>query len=271
MESQDTATVEMAAGSIAGPPDIGQDNDGQQLPAWLANADAEETRELEALGVVVDPQFAEDAHRDVLISTLLRASHEHEADVVRYDTAEKLEHAQITRRYDLLRSPALRQLSRLTSFLHHIISTVQFTGRAKSRSVGWGSYGLRKERDKVEITNQLEVVQAVRTIDPDAVIVTVTTTAFVQAQADVLLSQLITASQTQPLSGSDAGVLSALRAALRAGAPEVSKTIVGRLLKEEKPAPDGQTGTVPAHHIPGAAIMIGTDKPWFEVEPPANG
>lgn len=230
-----------------------------ELPAWLADADAEERRELEELGVTLAPTFDQDAERDALISRLMRAHHEHAADVERYDAAEALEHQTITRRYDNLRAPAKRQMARLASFITHLVSTVTFSGKKKSRSVGWGSFGQRKDRDKVEITNMPAVVDALRKIEPGSVKLEVATNAKVQQAVCALLDTAIASGQLQ-LTGTDASVLSELRAQLRGGVPAVSKTDVATLLKIHGEA-----------KIPGATVTVGADKPWFEVEPPTDG
>lgn len=229
------------------------------LPAWLIDADAEERRELEELGVTLAPKFDADAERDAILSRLMRAHHEHAADVERYDAAEVIEHQKITQRYDRLRAPAKRQMVRLASFIVHIVSSVTFPGKKKSRSVGWGSYGLRKDRDKVDVANMVTVVDALRKIEPQSVKVEVTTNAKVQQAVEVLLNTAIASGQLQ-LTGTDVSVLSELRAQLRGAVPSVSKTDVATLLKIHG-----------ADKIPGASVTIGADKPWFEVEPPTDG
>lgn len=238
------------------------------LPAWLIDADAEERRELEELGVTIDPSFAVDAERDAMASRLMRAHREHAADMERYDAAEALEHRTITARYDRLRSPAKHQMMRLAAFILYIVSSAVFGGKKKSRTVGWGSFGLRKERDKVDIINMVEVVAYVRKAEPQSVRLEVATTAKVQQDVCALLDTAIASGQLQ-LAGTDVSVLSELRAQLRGGIASVSKTVVSDLLKMQKPTPDG--GTEPMHPIPGASITIGVDKPWFEVEPPVHG
>lgn len=260
--------TEMAASSLGRPgitteespatPPAVEEKPTVELPGWLLDADAEETRELEALGVVADPHFTEEAQRDVLVSSLLRARHEHEHDVSRYDAAEQLEHDQIAKRYDRLRAPARRQLIRLASFLIHLIEGATFSGKNKSRHVGWGSYGRRKTPDAVNLVNMPEVVAAVRTIKPAAVMMTVKVDAGLVADVDAVISQLIsTAIVTE---GASVSALSILRAALLAGDCSVSKTEVAKLLKADNPP-----------LIPGVALVPGIDKPWFEVEAPANG
>ncbi len=227
------------------------------LPAWLIDADAEEQRELEALGVVIDPTFQEEAQRDVLVSSLLRARHEHEQDVERYDAAEKLEHDRIAQRYGRLKAPAQRQLMRLAAFLVHIINQATFTGKNKSRNVGWGSYGRRMTPAKVDITNMPELVSGMRVIDPKAVKVTVTVNAELVEHITTVITDLMASGKLT--GGVYVSAVSELRAALAAGDSSVSKTDVARLLKQENPPV-----------LPGVVLVPGVDKPWFEVEAPAN-
>lgn len=256
--------AEMAAGSIPAPGLRLDPNASapEQLPAWLADADQEELAELQQLGVVASPEFRAEAERDDLVSRLMRAHHEHSSDVERYDQAEALEHAAITRRYDRLRAPAKAQLLRLASFIIHLVSGANFTGRKKSRDVGWGSYGLRKQPDKVEVADMLEVVRSVSAIEPQAVSVELVTNIDLVNRAQNTITKLLAAGAT--LDGSDASTLSEVRAALLSGKATVSKATVGRLLKVEN---DGE----PVHTISGASMTIGTDKPWFETEPPTHG
>jgi hypothetical protein len=170
-------------------PDVG--HTPEALPAWLAGADAEERRELEDLGVMQSPEFKQEAERDALISRLMQVSHEYDADVARFDAAEQLEHKAITARYDRLRAPSLRQLSRLASYIMHLVAGASFTGKKKSRTVGWGSYGHRKERDKVDVVNLPDAVAYVRKVAPDRVTVEVKTNARVVDAVEEVVSALL--------------------------------------------------------------------------------
>lgn len=263
--STETPPIEMAASGLAQPGvdterrmDIADGPTVPALPAWLIDADAEERRELEELGAIAEPTFTDDAQRDALVSRLLRAYHEHEKDVERFDASEQLEHGAITSRYDRLRAPAKRQLVRLHSFLNHLVRGATFIGKKKSRTVGWGSFGHRKDRDKLDLVNVPEIVAALRTIKPAALTVAVTINGAVQTQADKIISLLIDGTLgANGIGGTEVSILSELRAALNAGTVTVGKTEVSHLLKE------GKT-------IPGAVVVIGEEKPWFEVEPLAG-
>jgi hypothetical protein len=281
--SQDNVTTdvpEMAASSLAGPVDFQQTLAGaiagdpaaaadlpsaaeshldtgappEALPPWLADADAEERRELEELGALPKVDIQTEAARDELISTMLRVHHEHSADVERYDEAEKLEHERITQRYDRLRRPGKTQISRIGLFILHLVEGAKFVGRKKSRSVGWGSYGLRKQQDKVIITDAPVCTSAVQATDPESVKWVITTNGRLAAQMDNALTTLITSGN---LEGDAVSYLSAFRAHLRAADRSVGLTAVGKLLDN-------------GHEIAGATIQTGRDKAWFETEPPTE-
>lgn len=210
------------------------------IPEWLANADQEERAELVALGVLdADESLAvhpEPASKDAVVSRVMRALGEHEADIARYDAAEAREIEYIRHRYDALRAPAKRQIARLGAWLLAIIELMTFPGKKKSRTVGWGTVGRRLSRERCEIVDEAVAIAHLKTAKPAALTATIT---LPYETYEALLAESCCP-----------GLASKVKVSL-------SKTDALEAVRELK-------------EVPGLKLVEQEDRPYFEVEPPPD-
>ncbi len=224
-------------------------------PAWLEGADHEELAELAQLGVVATPELAAEHERDALVSQLLRAAHEHETDAQRFVQAELREHAAIRSRYERLSAPAMRQLARLNAYIKHVAASATFTGRKKSRDVGWGSYGVRKDKDAVAVTDEPAMLAWLEEHRPDVLMIDVSLS-LANAKRFLADDEVLGEFMDDP-------VVMVLRAAVAAKEFGYSKKALTAVVVENLAAD-------PPVEIPGATHTVGTDQPWYKVEVPPD-
>jgi hypothetical protein len=173
---------------------------------------------------------SEDAARDAFASLMLRRKHQIDEDIARHRAAESFDVAAIRARYDRLAEPLDRMGASIARVLTDLAASARFVGKAKSRKLGWGILGRRKERDAVEITDDQETVGAMARYRPEAVVVS-----FSCALSEV--DQYL------------------IPRAMPLASFTVAKSLVKAALADKLP-------------IAGAALHTGEDVPYFEVQSP---
>lgn len=216
-----------------------------QEPAWLAGADAEEREELAALGIDLSATTAATKELEAMASRVMRRLFEHEQDVERFNAAEQNEVGWIKSRYDAMRAPVQAQMKRLQFYLMLLISDplITFAGKAKSRAVGWGRFGRRLSKQRVEITDEAAAINYLKAnnMTDGAVVATISMPYNLFEQ----LNRLTTAVDFE--------------ATFKAAKFSLSKTDAGKAMDALK-----------VDEIPGAKLIKAEDRPFYEIEVPPD-
>ncbi|GEM_PF-5334154 len=139
------------------------------LADGIVPADDSERAELEAVGAIArgDARVAA-PDIDVLASALLRRLAEAEADIARYERAWDLERLALDTRYRTLLEGPRSHEAMLRSAIATLAAQADF-GPAKSRRVGFGTYGRRTVPAKVTIADAAALLAWARDHLPAAV------------------------------------------------------------------------------------------------------
>lgn len=145
------------------------------LPAWLTD-DADERAELAALGIAADVQVApvDQAARDAEASRLLRALGRVEAELAEREAARGAELEQVLRVYQTELDRLHRRQSFLAGAVEALATVSDFGPKKKSRTVGFGTYGLRATRLKLDVQDQDAALDWAMSALPQAVSADVT-------------------------------------------------------------------------------------------------
>jgi hypothetical protein len=136
-------------------------------PALALPTDADETAELAAIGVTLNQPMGP-SEIDAFASDLLRQMAETEADLERYNVAEHREVMRLRARYDTLRKPAGARHSLLYGAVMALAARADF-GKAKSRKVGFGSYGHRTLPLHLQVTDPAALLAWAKASSPTLV------------------------------------------------------------------------------------------------------
>jgi hypothetical protein len=129
------------------------------IPDWLRGADEEEFAELRALGVVNNAPPERDEDRDAFVSSMLRRKHYLDRDLEVLKRAEGMETVAIAARYARLRAPLELRARAIAELLLDLAGRIPFLGKARSRSVGWGTVGLRKAPGRLVIYDEAALMR----------------------------------------------------------------------------------------------------------------
>lgn len=195
------------------------------LPDWLAHEDEDEQAELRAHGITLEaPTLPPDeAQRDALASTIMRRAWYVEQDIKRHEMAREREMDAIHARYDRIITPLHDKRQGYDQLLDFLASIATFVGKAKSRKVGWGVLGRRKQQPAVTVTDENAVCAIIARDNPDLLAVTF---ACKLADVDKYLTPAAMASVSFSFPMRD--VKAAAIAAAAAGAPLPGVTIEER-------------------------------------------
>lgn len=136
--------------------------------AFSLPSDEEEAAELAALvGSLEQPTG--DAQLDAVASDALRIMQREQAEIDRYKAALAEEIVRLERRYDTLLEPHRRYRDHAEELVHECARRAAYVGKAKSRKVGNGMYGLRQKPEKVTIVDEDRLKVWLRVAHPDAI------------------------------------------------------------------------------------------------------
>lgn len=141
--------------------------------AWALPTDDDDRAELAEFGITLsdggEAQFPdEQAQRDAVASQLLRRLGEMETDLKRYSDTKASEVALIVTRYERHTAPIEERKAVLASLLRQIALTSDF-GKAKSRKLTYGVYGLRAVPERIAIEDSKTLLSWARLLAPDLV------------------------------------------------------------------------------------------------------
>lgn len=120
----------------------------------------EEWDELASIGIVLQGPTS-DAQLDAAASEICRRLGDAEADRARFVEAEKAEVERIKMRYAALREPVDRRIGQLEELGREVARRADF-GKKKSRTVGYGSYGRKLKKERVEIVDPAAALEFAR-------------------------------------------------------------------------------------------------------------
>lgn len=131
-------------------------------PAWLSGVDADELAELTLVGVTLGDGGIErphsDAALDAQVSELLRKKGEIDAELMRYQTAMQYEIDRIRMRYQRVAEPTMKRATFYDGAIKQLAEIAVFSGKSKSRAVGYGKYGRTFSAATVKITDAAKAV-----------------------------------------------------------------------------------------------------------------
>jgi phage host-nuclease inhibitor protein Gam len=136
-------------------------------PELQVAAGATEEQELEGLGIVV-AQPATPADVDAWASLILRQMGEVDRDIKRYQEAYQAEMRHIGIRYDLQLQRLIGRRGVLEHAVHGLATRADF-GSKKSRDVGFGTYGVRSEPERIRIVDATAATEWARTHAPELI------------------------------------------------------------------------------------------------------
>lgn len=211
------------------------------LPEWLTD-DADEREELAALGIAADVTAApeDQAARDAHASQLLRALGRVEAEIAEREKALEVELRQVT----LIYQTQIERLQRRASFLSGAVESLavvsDFGPKKKSRTVGFGTCGVRSKAFAIEITDEATALQWMSEHLPSA------------------LSTSVTLSVDEVMRLTDAGFGEIV-------APERLAWKIAKATVKEYAESTGD------HDIPGVNVVLPEDKPFAKPMAPKDG
>jgi hypothetical protein len=138
------------------------------VPAFLLNVEEEEAEDLAALGVDVNRPMSE-SEIDAAASEVLGRIAYYAAKLAETNNAEALERERINARYERRRDPIRKRLAELQPVADALAARAQFTGKTKSRIVGNGVIGKRKQQERVTITDEAKALVFARAHCPEAI------------------------------------------------------------------------------------------------------
>ena len=143
-----------------------------QNTAFKLPTDAEEDAELAALTGALEKPTG-DPELDAVASDALRIMIREARELERYRLSMENEISRIERRYATLGQPHKNRLLSAEDLVKECARRAQFPGKAKSRKVGYGTYGRKQKPEKVEIIDKEKLIGWLRVKDP-SIIKTVT-------------------------------------------------------------------------------------------------
>lgn len=132
----------------------------------------DELNELASIGIVLDGPTT-DSQLDAWASEVCRRLAIEVTEIERYTEAEKAEIARIQMRYASMREPHERRAQDLEAIGKDLAERADF-GNKKSRSVGFGSYGRKKSKERVKIIDETAALAFARGLNLDGAIKTET-------------------------------------------------------------------------------------------------
>lgn len=167
------------------------------VPVWLLEEDASEADELnDYIGRAIDHAITGSATAaDVIASDLLRRQGEAMAEGARLAEAKAQEialaTARIAMRYDVQIARAQTRAGYYEQGVVAIAESIDWSAeKKKSRLVGHGTYGMKREPERVKITDQDKAIAFARTALPSAIKEKVTITVDHRAIAPAVLARV---------------------------------------------------------------------------------
>lgn len=159
---------------------------------WALPTDEEERAQLAEIGALVEGPKS-DAQLDAAASEICRWLAAAHADRARYLEAEAAETARIRMRYAACVEPLDRRIAQLEAIGADLARRADFGPKARSRKVGYGSYGKRAVSDVVKVTDQAKAIEWLVANDLDATTVRVKATKSVDVKEvkPIVLAHLI--------------------------------------------------------------------------------
>ena len=140
--------------------------------AFRLPTEGEEMDELQALTGALEKPTG-DADLDAVASQALGIMAREEREIERYRQAMNLEIERIQTRYSRLAAPHVKRFDEANGLALECARRATFPGKAKSRKVGNGRYGMKQTPEKVEVKDEAALLTWLRVADP-SVIKTVT-------------------------------------------------------------------------------------------------
>lgn len=165
--------------------------------AFNLPTDEDEAAELAALvGSLEQPTG--DAQLDAVASDALRIMQREQAELDRYTEAYGNELARIAQRYMTLTKPHEERQRQAQNIVHECARRAQYVGKAKSRKVGNGMYGLRQKPESVKIVDEDRLKTWLRVAAPDAIKQVTTEKVYQQDVKPVVLGHLKATGEVPP-------------------------------------------------------------------------
>jgi phage host-nuclease inhibitor protein Gam len=129
--------------------------------------EADDIADLASVGIIIPPEgsdadveFPHEAARlDAAISETLRQLARLQLDVARYKAACANEQKAVAARYERLIDPLAKRAAWLESVGKQLALEAKFTGKSKSRNVGFGSYGRRTVNEHLSVTDEKALLE----------------------------------------------------------------------------------------------------------------
>jgi phage host-nuclease inhibitor protein Gam len=130
-----------------------------------------EVTEADDLAATLDTIAADSSPEslDAAASNLLRAIGAMQRNLKRYQDTKARELEHLDARYAYLCEPLEQRIAQFTEAVEEIARRAKFDGRSRSRNVGYGIYGVRKQPEKVKVIDKLAALDFARAMCPEAV------------------------------------------------------------------------------------------------------